>query len=141
MKHVIYSQMTNFFDSYNFSCRSQRVIHRGRSCETKLATFTQDLNLNLDCHLETNAIASNCANAFGRMSHQPLILKSLLKLHLHIFGQNKQFLTDYSHSVIVNDASSNLLLVSEGVPRGSVLGPLFFLIYINDPLQHLSFYI
>ena len=48
------------------------------------------------------------------------------------------FLTNRTHHVVVNGSTSNIESVLSGVPQGTVLGPLLFLIYINDIEQHLT---
>ena len=71
--------------------------------------------------------------AFDKVSHQIL----LLKLKVHGIGDGiidwiEQWLTDGRQRVVVDGEVSNWKSILSGVPQGSVLGPLFYLIYIND---------
>ena len=73
------------------------------------------------------------SKAFNKVSHEKLALK------LHDYGirgpalkRVKGFLDNRHQSVMVNGSSSEPTAVSSGVPQGSVLGLLLFLIYIND---------
>ena len=77
--------------------------------------------------------------AFNKVPHQGL----LLKLKAHDIGNDVikwigKWLTQRRHRVIVDGEISNWKSVLSGVPQGSVLGPILFLIYINDLEDDLS---
>ena len=73
------------------------------------------------------------SKAFDKVSHE----KQISKLHFYGIGGKtlnwiKDFLDSRSQAVIVKGVKSDKIAVSSGVPQGSVIGPILFLIYIND---------
>ena len=118
---------------------SQHGFRQKRSCVTQLIQYVHLLASTLDFGGQIDSIYLDMAKAFDRVPHQKL----LYKLRFYGFRDPllswiEDYLTNRRHRVIIDGMSSHWKHVTSGVPQGSLIGPILFLIYINDISSDLS---
>ena len=79
------------------------------------------------------------AKAFDRVPHEKLLYKlEMLGLRNPLLAWIKDYLTNRRHRVIIEGTASDWKRVTSGVPQGSIIGPILFLVYVNDIAENLS---
>ena len=134
MEHCIVSNMWSNLNKYSIIPSKQHGFGRGMSWKTQLVEATYDLT-NILSKREglIDVILLDFSKAFNVVPYHHLPIKLYMygiagKTHRWI----KDFLGNRTQEVVVNGSKSERGMVKSSVPLGTALGPLLFLIYIND---------
>ena len=133
-EHIICRHVLDHLEQHKILTDLQHGFRSGRSCETQLITTFQDIAEMYDKKGSQIDIAVlDFSKAFDTVPHDGLLSK--LKhygIDKNIWQWISNFLKKRKQCVVVDGVSSGLVDVDSGVPQGTVLGPILFLLHIND---------
>ena len=133
LERLIKDHLVDFLVKNKLINPSQHGFLKARSCLTNMLCFLEDVTKWVDEGSPVDIIYLDFLKAFDKVPHQRL----LYKLKAHGIGNGminwiEKWLIDRRQRIVVDGEVSNWKSLLRGVPQGSVLGPILFLIYIND---------
>ena len=133
LEHVVCQKMLLHFDKNKVLTHRNHGFRSGFSCETQLAITIDDLTRNFDNNIQTDLAILDFSKAFDTVPHDRLLHKlEAYGVRGHLIKWIETFLCSRKMRVMVNGEYSSEAEVLSGVPQGTVLGPILFLVMIND---------
>ena len=139
LEKVVHLTISRHLEDNNLLTENQGGFRKNRSTTSTIVALTDNILKAMNDSKITVATFIDLRKAFDTINHTVLLRKIE---HSGIGGTLlewcKSYLSHRTQSTFANGVKSDSLMVTCGVPQGSVLGPLFFLLYVNDMTEYVK---
>ena len=133
LERCIYNRLLDFLHKHDILFKNQFGFRQGHSTSTAILELIHNISQAIDAGEFTLAVFIDLSKAFDVIDHSILLSK------LHYYGIRgvplkwfQSYLDSRKQLTVIDNIKSDCKTIRCGVPQGSILGPLLFLIYIND---------
>ena len=141
LEKLVYDSLYSHLVSHDLLNPNQSGFRPGDSTVNQLISITHSIFKAFDCNppLDVRSVYLDISKAFDRVWHDGLIFKlKRCGVSGQLLSLLQSFLMDRRQRTVLNGQCSSWGDISAGVPQDSILGPLFFLVYINDLTENLK---
>ena len=133
LEKLVHSQLSVYLEAEGLLAPEQHGFRKGHSTIHSAAQLTSFISSKMDVGLPTLVTYIDFRKAFDCVQH-PVLISKLARLNLDqsFIDWIESYLTSREQRVLANGVYSPDGQITQGVPQGSVLGPLFYIIYAND---------
>ena len=139
LEKIVYKRLYSFLDTCNIFSRNQYGFRKNHSTIDAVTKFIKETGNHLDNKESVLTVYCDLSRAFDTLDHKILLKKlNFYGIRGHVLDWFRSYLKNRRQFVKYNGHSSKIMDIDYGIPQGSIMGPLLYIIYMNDLPENLE---